>query len=190
MDFLTVALVIGGTFGLCFLVDKGFTKVFRGKPQHSTGQAVRLSKRYGTIGIILVVLGIAAILSGLSNTWVLVAGGIVLILLGAALVVYYMTFGVFYDDESFILTTFGRKSVTYRFSQIKAQQLYAAYGNLLIELHLTDGRSVQLQAGMEGVYPFLDKAFAAWLRQTGRREEDCPFHDPQNSCWFPKVEDQ
>ena len=27
-----------------------------------------------------------------------------------------------------------------------------------------------------------------WLEQTGRRQEDCGFYDPANSCWFPPVE--
>ena len=53
---------------------------------------------------------------------------------------------------------------------------------------MTDGRTVQLQSAMDGVYPFMDKAFTMWLRQTGRRQEDCSFYDPQNSCWFPPVE--
>ena len=96
---------------------------------------------------------------------------------------------IFYDEDSFILTTFGKRSNTYRYNQIKAQQLYNAYGNIVIELHMGDGRTVQLQAGMEGVYPFLDKAFDGWLHQRGKKKEDCPYYDPENSCWFPPVED-
>jgi hypothetical protein len=182
-------IIILATFALCFAVDKGFTKVFRGKKQHQSGLSVKLNKKYGLVGIVLGVLGIAAVFAGLreSSTLLLVGGGII-IAMGIALVVYYMTFGIFYDDESFILTTFGRRSTAYEYRQIKCQQLYNAYGAILIELQMEDGRAVQLQAGMEGVYPFLDKAFAAWLRQTGRRREDCSFHDPDNSCWFPSAE--
>ena len=58
----------------------------------------------------------------------------------------------------------------------------------LIELYLSDGRAVQVQGTMEGAYAFMDHAFSAWLKQTGRTREDCPFYDPQNSCWFPPVE--
>lgn len=188
MELLVIVLLAAATFGLCYLADKGFTKLFRSKPEHQSGLSVRLSKRYGSIGLILAVLGIAAILIGIGDTWLLPAGGCVLLLMGIALVVYYMTFGIFYNEDSFLLTTFGKKSVTYRYADIQAQQLYNSYGNILIELQLSDGRTIQLQAGMEGVYPFLDKAFEAWLRQTGRQEADCPFHDPANSCWFPPVE--
>ena len=188
MEFIAVLLVAAAVFGLCFLVDKGFTKVFRSQAQHLSGLSVRLSKRYGSFGLIIAVLGLAALFAGSFTNWLLTVCGILLILVGAALVVYYLTFGVFYDDEGFILTTFGKRSALYRYGQIKGQQLYISYGNVLIELYLEDGRIFQLQSTMTGVYPFMDKAFAAWLEQTGRKKEECSFYDPENSCWFPSVE--
>ena len=189
MYLLAIALVAGLTFGLCYLVDKGFTKVFRGKAQHQSGLSVRLNKKYGAFGLILAIVGLAAIFTGIGESNVLVGGGVILILMRAALVVYYMTFGLFYDEDTFILTTFGKKSKTYRFADIKTQQLYNSYGTIIIELHLCDGRAASLQSGMDGVYPFLDHAFAAWCRQTGRDPESCPFHDPANSLWFPTDEE-
>lgn len=189
MEFVLVILAAAGTFGLCFLVDKGFTKIFRSKAQHKSGLSVRANKRYAVVGLLLAVLSIAAVLNSLDGEWLLLAGGCLLALVGVFLIVYYMTFGIFYDDESFILTTFGKKSTIYRYADIKAQQLYVTYGNVIIELHMTDGRTVQLHANMEGAYPFLDKAYAAWLVQKGLTEEECAFHDPSNSCWFPPVED-
>ncbi len=186
MEYVVVLLFAAFVFLICFLVDKGFTKLFRSQQEHKSGLAIRLNKRYGSIGLIVAVIGIAALFAG---GWLLTAGGCVLILVGLGLVVYYMTFGVFYDTDTFILTTFGKKSTTYKYSDIKAQQLYNNYGNTVIELYMTDGRTVQLQSGMEGVYDFMDYAFSAWLRQTGRKQEDCAFYDSQNSCWFPPVED-
>ena len=111
------------------------------------------------------------------------------LLMGAALITYYMSFGIFYDADSFILTTFGKKSVVYRFADIRAQQLYTIQGGgVLVELHMADGRTVSIQSAMEGAYPFLDHAFAAWCRQTGRDPESCGFHDPSQSLWFPTEE--
>lgn len=190
MDFIAVIIVAAVTFFVCFLLDRGFQKTFRGKAQHKTGLSVRLNKKYGAFGLIFIMLGVGAVFSGWGESWALTIGGGVVGLIGTGLVVYYMTFGVFYDEESFVLTTFGKKSKTYRFSDIQRQQLYNSYGNILIELQMTDGRTVQLQAGMLGVYPFLDKAFAGWCRQKGIRQEDCTFYDPQNSCWFPGEEEQ
>ena len=151
---------------------------------------MRLNKRYATIGIVLLFLGVCAVFAGISDYLALCTGGIVVALVGVSLIVYYLTFGIFYDQDGFILTTFGRRSVTYQYNQISGQLLYNASGNILIELHMKDGRSVNLQAGMVGVYPFLDTAFENWCRQVGRNPEECEFHDPDNSLWFPSMEDK
>ena len=187
MQIIAVLVIAALVFGVCFLIDKGFTKLFRSQAQHMSGKAVRLSKRYGSFGMILVALGVAALFTGLSGNWVMLIGGILIILVGIILVVYYITYAVFYDEDSFIFTTFGKKAVTYYYKDIKAQQLYNNQGHLLIELYMADGNAVQIQSTMTGCTEFLDHAFAGWLRQTGRREEDCTFHDPSNSCWFPSV---
>ncbi len=190
MNPITMILVAAATFGICYLFDKGYTAKFRSKVQHQSGLAVRLSKRYAAFGLILAVLGLTAIFTGLTNGMVLLVGGILVMLMGIGLIVYYMTFGVFYDADSFIVTNFGKKSRTYMFKDIVAQQLYVLQGgNIIIELHLADKTAVSLQSVMEGVYPFLDHAFAAWCRQTGRDPDSCDFHDPSNSLWFPSVEE-
>ena len=190
MELIPVVIIVAVVFGLCFVVDKLFTKFFRGKEQHQSGKSVRFSKRYASIGIVLFALGVAGCFSGFGSNWLLFGGGCVLILTGVALIVYYMTFGIYYDDESFILSTFGKTSMTYRFADICYQQLYIASGNIVVELSLKDERTVQLQSTMVDVYPFLDHAFEAWLRQTGRTKEDCPFYAPEKSCWFPTQEAQ
>ena len=186
-----VILVVVGTFALCFGIDKLFTKLFRSQKQHRSGLSVRLSKHYAIIGVLLVVLGIGALVSGVLNTPALTAAGAAVLVLGICLVVYYMTFGVFYDADSFILTTFGKKNTVYSFGDIRCQQLYVVQGgNMIVELYMTDGRTVQIQSAMEGMVPFLDHAFTAWLRQTGRDPQTCDFHDPANYCWFPPLEVQ
>ena len=190
MQYVAVLLIAAATFGVCYLFDKGFVALFRNKIQHRSGLAVRLNKRYASIGLILVLVGLMALFAAGGSDKALLAGGIIVLLLGLGLITYYMTFGVFYDDDSFILTTLGKKSVTYSFRDIRAQKRYLIQGgSLVIELHLSDGRAVSLQSGMEGTYPFLDHAFAAWCRQTGRDPKSCEFHDPSNNLWFPEEED-
>ena len=190
MTFFLILLIAAAVFGLCFAVDKAFAKLFRSKAQHRSGMAVRANKRYGLFGVILSVLGIMAVCVGISDGPVLLWGGIVVLLMGAALAVYYLSFGVFYDGETFLLSRFGKKDITYRFDQIQGQKLYLVQGgNVIIELHMTDGNTVSLQSTMDGVYPFLDTAFAAWCLQTGRDPQSCDFHDPSQSLWFPTVED-
>ena len=190
MTFFLILLIAAAVFGLCFAVDKAFSKLFRSKAQHRSGMAVRANKRYGLFGVILSVLGIMAVCVGISDGPVLLWGGVIVLLMGAALAVYYLSFGVFYDGETFLLSRFGKKEVTYRFSEIKGQKLYLVQGgNVIIELHMADGGTVSLQSTMDGVYPFLDTAFAAWCLQTGRDPQSCDFHDPSQSLWFPPVED-
>ena len=184
-------LLIGAvTFGVCFLLDKGFLKIFRNKPQHKTGLSVRLTPHYGGAGAVLIVLGIAAIFRGAAESAVLLFGGILVGLLGIGLAIYYLSFGIYYDKEQLVLSTFGKKSVTYLYQDIKGQKLYRLTGGtVLVELFFTDGRTVSLQSTMKGVYPFLDTAFSGWCSQKGIAPEDCAFHDAANSCWFPNVEE-
>lgn len=190
MTFFLILLIAAAVFGLCFAVDKAFAKLFRSKAQHRSGLAVRANKRYGLFGVILSVLGIMAICVGISDGSVLLWGGVIVLLMGICLAVYYLSFGVFYDGDTFLLSRFGKKEVTYRFSEIKGQKLYLVQGgNVIIELHMADGGTVSLQSTMDGVYPFLDTAFAAWCMQTGRDPQNCDFHDPSQSLWFPTVEE-
>jgi len=190
MNFAALIIIIALVFGLCYLVDKGFTKLFRGKVQHSSGKSVRLSKRYGSIGTVMFAIGVAATFMGMNNAeWALMGGGIILVLGGIALVAYYLSFGIYYDEDSFIFSQFGKRSVTYYFKHIRCQQLYLASGNVVVELHMADGSHFQVHTGMTGMDAFMDHAFSAWLQQTGRKQENCTWYDPDNSCWFPPMED-
>ena len=190
MTVFLILLIAAVVFGLCFAVDKAFTKLFRSKAQHRSGMAVRANKRYGLFGVILSVLGIMAICVGIADGSVLLWGGIIVLIMGICLAVYYLSFGLFYDGETFLLSRFGKKDITYRFDQIQGQKLYLVQGgNVIIELHMADGGTVSLQSTMDGVYPFLDTAFAAWCLQTGRDPQSCQFHDPSQSLWFPTVEE-
>ena len=190
MQFLAILLVAAVIFGICYLVDKGFAKLFRSKAQHMSGLAVRASKRYGLFGVILSVLGILAILNGLGDESVLLWGGIVVLILGVCLCVYYLSFGIFYDGETLLYSRFGKKDQVYAFGDIVGQKLYAIQGgSTLVELHMKDGKAISVLSTMDGAYSFLDTAFAAWCMQTGRDPQSCDFHDPRKSLWFPTVED-
>lgn len=190
MAQLIPILVIGAAiFGICHLVDKTFAKLFRSKAQHRSGTAVRASKRYGVFGVILTVLGILAICVGVTDGPVLIWGGIFVLLMGICLAVYYLSFGIFYNEESLLLSRFGKKDVTYSYRDIVGQKLYLIQGgNIVVELHMADGSAVSVQSAFDGVYPFLDAAFAGWCRQTGRDPQTCDFHDSSQSLWFPTVE--
>ena len=190
MELIGILLIAAVVLGLCYLIDKAFTKAFRSKAQHRSGLAVRANKRYGIFGVILSVLGILGFFTGLTDGPVLLVGGIVVLLMGLGLAVHYLSFGIFYDGESFLLSRFGKKDREYRYQDIQGQKLYVIQGDtILVELYMTDGSTVSVQSSMDGAYSFLDAAFAAWCRQTGRDPENCEFHDPSQSLWFPTMED-
>ena len=184
--YILIAAVV---FGLCYLLDKGFQKAFRNKIQHRSGLSVRLNKAYSIAGVLLSVLGILAIMSGIADGSILLYGGILILIVGIGLCVYHLSFGVFYDEDAFVYTSFGKKETTYRYSDILTQKLYVITGgSLIVELHMADGNAVSIQTTMNGAYPFLDAAFAAWCRQKGIAPESCAFHNPENHLWFPQEE--
>ena len=189
MRLILYVVVIAATFGLCYLFDHGFQKHFRSKKQHHSGMAVRLNKMYSIAGVLLSVLGVIAMVAGSAEGSILLYGGIMVLLLGIGLCVYHLSYGIFYDDDSFIYTSFGKKEITYRYSDILMQKLYVITGgSLVVELHMTDGKAISVQTTMNGAYPFLDTAFAGWCRQKGITPEHCAFHDPANHLWFPQEE--
>ena len=190
VQFLPMILVAALIFGVCYLVDKTFSKLFRSKAQHLSGKAVRANKRYGVFGVVLTALGIMAICVGITDGPVLIWGGIFVLLMGIALAVYYLSFGIFYDDDTLLLQRFAKKDATYFYKDIVGQKLYLIQGgNIVVELHMTDGSAVSVQSAFDGTYPFLDAAFDGWCRQTGRDPRGCDFHDPFQSLWFPTVEE-
>ena len=87
MTFFLILLIAAAVFGLCFAVDKAFSKLFRSKAQHRSGMAVRANKRYGLFGVILSVLGIMAVCVGISDGPVLLWGGVIVLLMGICLAV-------------------------------------------------------------------------------------------------------
>ena len=189
MSPVTIVIAAALTFGICYFADKGFTRLFRSKTQHTTGLQVRVSKRYASIGLVLCILGILAVFTGIGGETVLLIGGGIVLCIGCALIGHYMGFGIYYDADSFLVTAFGKKDVTYRFGDIRHQKLYMIQGgSIVVELHMADGSAVSIHSAMEGAYPFLDHAFNAWCRHTGRNPDACTFHDPRNHLWFPAEE--
>ena len=190
MQAIVIIIVAALVFALCWGVDRLFTRLFRSKAQHRSGLAVRASKRYGIFGVMFSVLGILGIVTGAGGERVLTYAGLAVLLMGLGLAVHYLSYGIFYDGESFLLCRFGKRSQEHRYEEIVSQKLYVITGgSTVLELTLKDGSVVSLQSTMDGVYPFLDTAFAAWCMQTGRDPQSCDFHDPSQSLWFPTMEE-
>ena len=190
MNILSILLIAAVVFGTCRFIDVLFTNIFRSKAQHRSGMAVRVSKHYGVFGVCLSVLGILAMGVGVTGGMALILGGAVVLIMGICLAVYYLTHGIFYDGETFLVSSFRKEDRVYQFQDITEQKLYLVQGgSLIIELYLNDGTSVSLQSSMDGVYLFLDTAFAGWCLQKNIDPQECHFHDPSKSWWFPHEEE-
>ena len=183
-------VVIAATFGVMYLLDRGLTKLFRSRDQHRSGTAVRLKKHFGILSLALMALGLLGIVTYFTDkTLTLLVGGLLTLPGGAVLGIYYLTHGIFYDDESFLYVSFGNKAREYRYAEIVGQKLYEIQGgNLLVELHMTDGKAVSVQGNMEGAPTFLDKAAHARMRQLGLNSHECQWFDETQGRWFPPVE--
>ncbi len=191
MNLLMTLLAAALTFGICYVVDKRFTSAFRGRQQHLSGLAVRVSRRYGVFGVGLTAIGVLAIFVGLSGGLALLLGGLVVLGMGISMGLYYLTHAIFYDGESFLVSSFRKKDRVYFYRDIRQQKLYLIQGgSTLIELHMADGSTVNLQSSMDGIYLFLDTAFAGWCMQQDIDPEACDFHDPGNSLWFPQSQEE
>lgn len=190
MNAIGVLLLIAVVFAVCYLVDKTFAKLFRSKAQHRSGMAVRVSKQYGIFGVGLSILGVLSIGLGIANGIALAIGGILVLAMGLCLAIYYLSHGIFYDGETFLVSSFRQKDRVYRYGDIREQRLYLIQGGaVVIELHMEDTTTVSVLSTMDGVYLFLDTAFAGWCMQKGIDPADCDFHNPENSCWFPHEEE-
>lgn len=188
MAYLFLAALV---FGACFLVDKGFEKLFRNRKEHRSGLAVKHNKRTALFGLVLAVLGIAGVLAGIGGSLGLLILSAVVLLMAVALIVYYLSFGIYYDEETFLVASFGKKDVVCSYGDIREQKLYVIQGgSVLVELHMDNGSAVSVQTTMDGVFPFLDYAFARWCEQKKLAPDDCDFHDPAQYRWFPEAEVQ
>ena len=184
-------LVIAATFGAMYLMDKGLTRLFRSREQHRSGTAVRLKKHYGILSLAMIILGILGFLTFFfDGNVILLLGGVLVAPGGAVLGIYYLTHGIFYNDDSFLYVTFGNNAREYRYADIQGQKLYEIQGGtLLVELHMRDGRAVSVQFSMEGAPSFLDKAAHARMRQLGLNSHECSWFDESQGRWFPPVEE-
>ena len=189
MEFIAVLCFAAAVFGFCWLIDKAWTRLFRSQAQHFSGLSVRLNKKFGSFGLIFTVLGIAALITGISDSQtVMICGGVVIALAGMGLAVYYVSTGIFYDEDTFLSCSFGKKSRVYRYADIAYQQLYTVQGgSTIIELHMCDGTAVQVLSQMPDYDKFLDHAHRSWCRQKGLGNQDSVY-DPDNSIWFPSEE--
>lgn len=189
MQIVAFLIFIGLIFGLCFLVDKLFTRLFRNRKEHRSGLAVHYNKRTALFGLLLAVLGIFSTITGVEKSRFLLIGGIVVLIGGILLLAYYLSFGIYYDDKTILVSGFLKKNRSFAYGDIVHQTVLIAGGSLMAEVYFENGSAITVQAHMDGGIAFLDYAFARWCEVKGLNPKECAFHDPSKFRWFPAEEE-
>ncbi len=186
MQYIGLLILAALTFAACWLLDRLFRLLFRSRAEQRSGRAVRPSRRFAALGLLLAVLGLACAMG--SERAYLIVAGVIVILVGVALAAYYVSYGIYYDESHFLVCRPGKRATQYSYGSICTQQLFLTGGSILVGLHLASGITEQVPLGEDGAADFLNFAFARWCAARGLSPEDCAFHDTANSCWFPPLE--
>ena len=182
MFYVFLALFCAAVFGLCFLVDRLLSRRRKGAPD---AKIVRQPRRSVVIGVVMLVIGISVAL--FVPGFLGVGGGVVIALLGAVLLLSFLSFSILYDDEGFTCRTL-RGEKRYRYNQIRAEQALATRGGINVMLFVGD-EAVELSEAMQGVRPFLSHAYYARCRQLDIDPETCPPPAPDALVWFEAPEE-
>ena len=182
MGFWFVVIVCAVVFALCFLVD-GLAKKLRGKAR-ADERAVRMPKRSVSIGMLLIVFALCAVLFWVPQEvlWLRV-GCFVVAAMGVVLIVQYLSFSVRYDEGGFTVAQFARPKRTFRYADIRAQRSLMTRSGIHATL-LTQDDSVSLTSAMEGADVFLRFAFGKWCAEKGIDPESIE-NNPQMMTYFP-----
>lgn len=185
MKYILYILLIAVIFGLIALMDWVFGKLFPKAKIQKTGKAVRMPRYSFILGILIVVLGMIGLLYYTQADLFLKIGMIVAMAMGLYMTVNFMRFGIFYDDQCFVYRTLTKKAVTFRYSDISGQRSFLAKSGLNTTL-LMGETEIPLNGAMQGLSDFMNHAFFAWCRETGR-DPDQQEYDPTTLRYFPEV---
>ena len=185
MKYVLYLLLIAVIFGLVALVDFVFGKLFPKAKVKKTEKAVRAPRYSFIVGILIVFLGIMGLLFYTEADVFLRIGMVIAMVMGLYMAVNYISFGIFYDDETFTYRTLTKKAVTFRYADITGQRSFLARSGLNVTL-LAGETEVPLNGSMQGVADFMNHAFFAWCRQKGL-DPDAQEYDPRTLRYFPEV---
>lgn len=186
MKYIFYVLLIAVIFGLVALVDLVLGKLFPKSKTRQQGKAVRAPRYSFILGILITLLCIIGLLFYTDADPFLRGGMISAMVLGIYMVVNYIRFGIFYDDEGFEYRTLTKQSRYYRYGDITGQRSFLARSGLNVSL-LAKGDEIPLNGAMQGVAEFMSHAFFAWCRETERNPDAMEF-DPSTLSYFPTPE--
>ena len=183
---LFLLIVAAVVFGLCFLLDRLFQKLFPKSDLQKSKKTVRMPRRCVVFGILLLTVSFAVLLFFGSDTLLLI-GSIVGMLLGALLLGYYFSFSICYNDEAFLYRDLRHRKTQYTYAQILGQRSLMTRSGINVTLLVADD-SVMLTSAMEGASAFLQHAFFRWCGEKGI-DPDSVENNPRMLTFFPDPDD-
>jgi len=184
LKYILYILLIAVILGIIALIDRLLKKLF---PSPKTGSAntVRQPRYAPIVGLLFALLGLICLLwVPIGTETLLWIGGLIAFLIGAYVLVSFLRFGIFYDDDGFTYRTLTRAAKTYHYADITGQRSFVAKSGLNTTLYV-DGDEIPLNGSMQGVTDFLRKAFYVWCRERGL-DPDAMQTDPATLTYFPE----
>ena len=187
MQYVAPLVLCALVFFLCWCIDTLVKKLFPKKPQQYSGRAVRLPRLSSILGIGLTFLSFVALLFYWEEFSTVVRIACLLTLaLGAGLLVQYLSFAVYYDEDGFVYRSLGKKAKTYAYGDIRGQRSILSRSGVVSSLYVGEDE-LQLTSSMKGLNEFLKFAFRRWCEETGTDPESVENH-PQYLTYFPELQ--
>lgn len=183
VNYLLYFLLIAVIFGLVALVDFIFKKLFSRSGVRQKGKAVRMPRYSFILGIFISLLSVIGLLFYEEADLFLTIGMAVALIMGLYVLVNFLRFGIFYDEDGFEYRTLTQKPRYFRYGDITGQRGFLARSGLNVSL-IAAGTEIPLNGAMQGVAEFMSHAFFAWCRETGRDPDSMEF-DPSTLSYFP-----
>lgn len=187
MQYIAPLILCALVFSLCRIVDLLVKKLFPKKPQQLSGKAVRLPRYSSILGIGLTFLSFVALLFywGEFSTVVRIAC-LLTLALGVFLLVQYLSFAVYYDEDGFVYKSLGRRAKPYAYGDIRGQKSILSRSGVVSSLYVGEDE-LQLTSSMKGLNEFLKFAFRRWCEETGTDPEIVE-NNPQYLTYFPELQ--
>lgn len=190
MQYVYLLIIAALVFGLCFLIDFLFKKLFPKSKLEGSKRVVRMPRRSAIWGLILTLFPVVVLLFWLppEGDTALTIGCVVAILFGLVLLVQYFSFGIWYDEETFLFKDLRRGRRTYHYSQIKGQQSLMTRSGIQATIFVGED-VIEVSSAMQGLPDFLDKAFYRWCAAKGI-DPDSVENNPAMLTYFPALEEK
>ena len=185
MKYVLLLLLCAVVFLVCFLIDKLFALIFPKSKTEKSGNVVRLPRRNAVAGVLLVFVPLVVLLFFIpeGGDTLMTVGCVTAIVLGVILLVNYLSFAIYYDDEGFVYKDLRRKKTSYHYSQIRGQRSVMTRSGVNSILFVGKDE-LNVYSTMQDLNAFLNKAFYKWceIKQIDPASVE---NNPAMFTWFP-----